>query len=79
MNSLWAAYTPVSMTYVETPAPAPARVIRPSSGSARWSARSKPHDCAATAGMPTPTGVTSFDTADTGLVPTAFVAVTVKV
>ncbi len=67
------------MTYAETPTPVPARVISPSSGSARWSARSNPHDFAVTAGIPTPTGVTSFDVADTGLVPTALVAVTVNV
>mmetsp|Transcript_15507 Transcript_15507/g.41663 ORF Transcript_15507/g.41663 Transcript_15507/m.41663 type:complete len:228 (-) Transcript_15507:480-1163(-) len=44
LNSSWSMRTPVSRMYMSTPAAPVATTYRPSSGSSRWSIRSRPHE-----------------------------------
>jgi hypothetical protein len=67
------------MMYAVTPAPLETLAYLPSSGKLRWSMRSRPHTAVGTSGVDDACGVTDSDGADTALVPTEFVAVTVNV
>mmetsp|Transcript_42703 Transcript_42703/g.100085 ORF Transcript_42703/g.100085 Transcript_42703/m.100085 type:complete len:208 (+) Transcript_42703:570-1193(+) len=65
-KSVWLMRTPVSRTYSSAPSPlAPPSSYTPSSGSARWSVRSRPHVAPSWTDAPSASGVRSLGSSST--------------